>query len=56
MDRLEPPSSYRFFTDQKNWLKRKAKEDGQSSEVVIIRRLIEQAMQSESKRTKPKTT
>lgn len=48
MKRLGPPRNYRFYEDQRAWLERKAKEDGQSSEAVIIRRLIEREMKAES--------
>lgn len=48
MKRLGPPRNYRLYADQMEWLKRKAKEDGQSAEAVIIRRLIEREMKAES--------
>lgn len=52
MERLSSPCSYRFFDDQKAWLQDQAKKEGHRSEVVILRRLVEQAMRPASRKHK----
>lgn len=53
MEELSQPCSYRFFKDQKAWIQRRAKEQGHSSEVVYLRRLIQEDMRRGIKRAKP---
>ena len=52
MKDLSPPCSYRFFTHQKAWIQRKAKEQGHDSEVVYLRLLVEADIKRAKRSTK----
>jgi hypothetical protein len=52
MEELSQPCSYRFFKEQKAWIQRRAKEQGHRSEVVYLRRLIQEDMKREARREK----
>lgn len=59
MKDLSSPCSYRFFTHQKAWIRRKAREQGHDSEVVYLRSLVEadiQRKRKSSNRAKPKAS
>jgi len=42
--KMEPPCSYKLFTEQKLWLREEARKEGHNSEGAILRKVLDWAM------------